>query len=41
MLTGPAKNCEEAQLALERKVRQLEAEKEERVSDHDGPEIFI
>ena len=31
MLTGPARNCEEAEKALERKVQQLEAEKEERV----------
>lgn len=31
-LTGPARNCEEAKRALERKVVQLEAEKEERVS---------
>ena len=32
VLTGPARNCEEAERALERKVQQLEAEKEERVS---------
>lgn len=31
MLTGPARNCLEAERALERKVQQLEAEKEERV----------
>lgn len=31
-LTGPARNCEEAERALDRKVQQLEAEKEERVS---------
>lgn len=33
MLTGPARNCEEAERALERKVQQLEAEKQERVSE--------
>ena len=32
MLTGPARNCEEAERSLQRKVQQLEAEKEERVS---------
>ena len=30
-ITGPAKNCKEAERALERRVQQLEAEKEERV----------
>ena len=31
-ITGPARNCEEAEKALGRRVQQLEAEKEERVS---------
>ena len=31
IITGPAKNCVEVKKALERRVLQLEAEKEERV----------
>ena len=31
MCVGPAKNCEDAKKALERKLQELEAEKEERV----------
>ena len=31
VVTGPRKNCEEARHALERRLQQLEAEKEERV----------
>ena len=30
-ITGPAKNCRDVTKALERRVQQLEAEKEERV----------
>ena len=37
-LMGTARNCEEAERALERKVRQLEAEKEERVRGVKGGE---
>ena len=32
MITGPRKNCDEAKKGLERRLQQLEAEKEERVS---------
>ncbi len=32
LITGPAKNCTEAKIALEKKVQELEAEKEDRVS---------
>ena len=31
-ITGPRKNCDEAKKGLERRLQQLEAEKEERVS---------
>ena len=31
-ITGPRKNCDEAKMGLERRLQQLEAEKEERVS---------
>ncbi len=32
LITGPAKNCIEARASLEKKVQQLEVEKEDRVS---------
>ena len=31
LITGPVKNCSEARAALEKRVQQLEAEKEDRV----------
>lgn len=33
LVSGPVKRVEQAKLALERKVQQLDAEKEDRVSD--------
>ncbi len=32
LITGPAKNCTEARVSLEKRVQQLETEKEDRVS---------